>query len=144
MPVRRRLARGRPPLGPRAESSHLRAERGGGRRAHHVPPGADRGERNWDYWFTWIRDATLTLISLFILGYVEEADAVKGWLENTGAGRPEDLQIMYGIGGERFLPEIELAHLAGHRGSAPVRVGNAAVKQLQLDAYGQILEAAYL
>ena len=102
------------------------------------------GARNWDYRYTWIRDCTLTLISLFVLGYDEEADAFKWWLERTGAGRPEDLQIMYGIGGERFLPEVELVHLAGHRGSAPVRVGNAAVKQLQLDAYGQILEAAYL
>ena len=102
------------------------------------------GERNWDYRYTWIRDATLTLASLFALGFTEEADAFKYWLERTGAGRPEDLQIMYGIGGERSLPEMELTHLAGHRGSRPVRVGNAAVKQLQLDAYGQILEAAYL
>ena len=102
------------------------------------------GERNWDYRFTWIRDATLTLISLFILGFTDEADAFKRWLESAGAGRPEDLQIMYGIGGERLLPEFELDHLAGHHGSRPVRVGNAAVKQLQLDSYGQILEAAYL
>jgi GH15 family glucan-1,4-alpha-glucosidase len=102
------------------------------------------GERNWDYRFTWIRDATLTLTSLFVLGFVDEADAFKLWLERTGAGRPEDLQIMYGIGGERALPEIVIPHLAGHRGSAPVRIGNGAVKQMQLDAYGQILEAAYL
>jgi GH15 family glucan-1,4-alpha-glucosidase len=102
------------------------------------------GERNWDYRYTWIRDATLTLISLFILGFTDEAAAFKLWLERTGAGRPEDLQIMYGIGGERSLPEFELPHLAGHRRSEPVRVGNAAVKQLQLDAYGQLLEAAYL
>jgi GH15 family glucan-1,4-alpha-glucosidase len=102
------------------------------------------GERNWDYRYTWIRDATLTLISLVILGFGEEAAAFKGWLERTGAGRPQDLQIMYGIGGERSLPELTLAHLAGHRGSAPVRVGNGAVKQLQLDCYGQLLEAAYL
>jgi GH15 family glucan-1,4-alpha-glucosidase len=102
------------------------------------------GERNWDYRYTWIRDATLTLTSLFTLGFREEADDFKFWLERTGAGRPEDLQIMYGIGGERFLPELQLPHLAGHRGSRPVRIGNGAVKQLQLDAYGQILEAAYL
>ncbi len=102
------------------------------------------GERNWDYRFTWIRDATLTLTSLFVLGYRDEADQFKLWLERTGAGRPADLQIMYGICGERALPERELPHLAGHRVSAPVRVGNGAVKQLQLDAYGQILEAAYL
>jgi len=102
------------------------------------------GGRNWDYRYTWIRDATLTLTSLFVLGFRDEADDFKHWLERTGSGRPEDLQIMYGIGGERSLPEIELRHLAGHRGSAPVRIGNGAVKQMQLDAYGQILEAAYL
>jgi GH15 family glucan-1,4-alpha-glucosidase len=102
------------------------------------------GERNWDYRYTWVRDATLTLISLFVLGFRDEADAFKTWLERTGAGRPEDLQIMYGIGGERSLPELELGHLSGHRGSVPVRVGNAAVKQMQLDCYGQILEAGYL
>ncbi len=100
--------------------------------------------RNWDYRFTWIRDATLTLTSLFVLGFRDEADDFKVWLERTGAGRPQDIQIMYGIGGERSLPEIELTHLAGHRDSAPVRIGNGAVKQMQLDAYGQILEAAYL
>ena len=102
------------------------------------------GTRNWDYRYTWIRDATLTLTSLFILGLVDEAVAFKGWIERTGAGRPQDLQIMYGIEGERFLPEIELDHLGGHRGSRPVRVGNGAVKQLQLDSFGQLLEAAYL
>lgn len=102
------------------------------------------GERNWDYRFTWIRDATLMLISLFVLGFTDEADDFKRWLERTGAGRPEDLQIMYGIGGERSLPESVLGHLDGHRRSAPVRIGNAAVKQLQLDSYGQILEAAWL
>jgi GH15 family glucan-1,4-alpha-glucosidase len=102
------------------------------------------GERNWDYRYTWIRDATLTLISLFVLGFTEEADAFKRWLERTGAGRPEDLQIVYGVGGERFLPELVLPQLRGHYRSAPVRIGNAAVKQLQLDSFGQILEAAYL
>ena len=107
-------------------------------------PEAIGGARNWDYRYTWIRDATLTLTSMFVLGFTEEADAFKEWLERTGAGRPEDLQIMYGIGGERSLPELELSSLDGHRGSKPVRVGNGAVKQMQLDAYGQILEAAYL
>jgi GH15 family glucan-1,4-alpha-glucosidase len=102
------------------------------------------GGRNWDYRYTWIRDATLTLTSLFALGFQEEAGAFKAWLERTGAGRPEDLQIMYGVGGERSLPEIELGHLAGHRDSAPVRIGNGAVKQMQLDCYGQIIEAGYL
>lgn len=102
------------------------------------------GSRNWDYRYTWIRDATLALTALFVLGYEGEARAFKVWLERTGAGRPEDLQIMYGVGGERLLPEIELRHLAGHRGSKPVLIGNAAVEQVQLDSYGQILEAASL
>ncbi|HZQ84349.1 MAG TPA: glycoside hydrolase family 15 protein [Acidimicrobiales bacterium] len=102
------------------------------------------GERNWDYRYTWIRDATLTLISLFVLGFTDEAAAFKRWLERTGAGRPRDLQIMYGICGERSLPEMEVPHLAGHRDSGPVRIGNGAVKQLQLDCYGQLLEAGYL
>ena len=79
-----------------------------------------------------------------MLGFRDEADEFKTWLERTGAGRPQDLQIMYGILGERSLPERELPHLVGHRGSAPVRLGNGAVKQMQLDAYGQILEAGYL
>jgi GH15 family glucan-1,4-alpha-glucosidase len=102
------------------------------------------GERNWDYRYTWIRDATLTLISLFALGVRDEADAFKFWLERTSAGRPQDLQIMYGVGGERFLPELTLDHLAGHAGSAPVRIGNGAAKQRQLDVYGQLIQSAYL
>ena len=102
------------------------------------------GERNWDYRYTWIRDATLTLTSLFVLGLRSEAAAFKAWLERTGAGRPQDLQIMYGVEGERMLPEVVLDHLGGHHGSRPVRVGNGAVKQLQLDSYGQLLESAYL
>ena len=99
------------------------------------------GGRNWDYRFTWIRDATLTLASLALLGYIGEAAAFKGWLERTGAGRPEDLQIMYRVTGERLLPELELAHLRGHRDSAPVRIGNGAAGQVQLDSLGQLLEA---
>jgi GH15 family glucan-1,4-alpha-glucosidase len=102
------------------------------------------GGRNWDYRYTWIRDATLTLISLFVLGFTDEAASFKHWLERTGAGRPRDLQIMYGICGERSLPELELAHLRGHRDSGPVRIGNGAVKQLQLDCYGQLLQAGWL
>ncbi len=102
------------------------------------------GGRNWDYRFTWIRDATMTLASLALLGYIGEAAAFKGWLERTGAGRPEDLQIMYRVTGERLLPEIELAHLDGHRSSGPVRIGNGAAGQVQLDSLGQLLEAGYL
>ncbi len=102
------------------------------------------GSRNWDYRYTWIRDATLTLTALFVLGLRSEAEAFKAWIERSGAGRPQDLQIMYGVAGERMLPEVELDHLLGHAGSRPVRIGNGAVKQLQLDSYGQLLEAAYL
>ncbi|HEX9682824.1 MAG TPA: glycoside hydrolase family 15 protein [Acidimicrobiales bacterium] len=102
------------------------------------------GPRNWDYRFTWIRDATLTLASLALLGYLPEADAFKGWLERVGAGRPDRLQIMYRVTGERLLPELVLGHLSGHRDSAPVRIGNGAAGQLQLDSLGQLVEAAYL
>jgi GH15 family glucan-1,4-alpha-glucosidase len=102
------------------------------------------GERNWDYRYTWIRDGTLTLISLFSLGIREEAEAFKFWMERTSAGRCEDLQIMYGITGERRLPELELTHLSGHRDSRPVRIGNGAATQRQLDCYGQLVQSAYL
>ena len=102
------------------------------------------GERNWDYRYTWIRDTTLTLISMLVLGYRPEADAFRQWLRRTSSGRAQDLQIMYGIDGRRSLPEIELSHLRGHRDSKPVRIGNGAVKQLQLDAYGSILQAVYV
>ena len=102
------------------------------------------GARNWDYRFTWLRDTSLTLISLLVLGYREEADAFRHWMRRTSSGRAEDVQIMYGIRGHRTLPEVELLHLAGHRGSRPVRIGNGAAKQLQLDVYGELLEAAWL
>jgi GH15 family glucan-1,4-alpha-glucosidase len=102
------------------------------------------GVRNWDYRFTWLRDASLTLISLLVLGYRDEADAFRNWLRRTSAGRAEDVQIMYGIQGHRLLPEMELAHLEGYQGSRPVRIGNGAVKQLQLDVPGELLEAAWL
>jgi GH15 family glucan-1,4-alpha-glucosidase len=102
------------------------------------------GMRNWDYRYTWLRDTALTLISLMLLGYQEEAIAFRHWLARTSAGRVEDLQIMYDIRGHRLLPELELPHLEGHRGSRPVRIGNGAVKQLQLDVFGEMLEAAWL
>lgn len=102
------------------------------------------GERNWDYRYTWLRDTALTLISLMLLGYQEEAIAFRRWLGRTSAGRVEDIQIMYDIRGHRLLPELELTHLEGHRGSRPVRVGNGAVKQLQLDVFGEVMEAAWL
>ncbi|MFA5889589.1 MAG: glycoside hydrolase family 15 protein [Actinomycetota bacterium] len=102
------------------------------------------GGRNWDYRYTWIRDATMALSSLVALGFRHEAEAFRSWLERATAGRAQNLQIMYGVEGERHLPEMELPHLTGHRNSAPVRIGNAAAVQTQLDVYGQILDAAYL
>ena len=101
------------------------------------------GERNWDYRYSWLRDSALTINALFMLGYTEEAQDYMTWLRRTTAGSAKELQIMYGAGGERFLPEIELVHLDGYRGSRPVRVGNAAAEQFQLDVYGEMLDAAW-
>jgi GH15 family glucan-1,4-alpha-glucosidase len=101
------------------------------------------GGRNWDYRFCWLRDATLTLRAMLGAGYLEEALAWRGWLLRAIAGDPADLQIMYGIAGERRLYERELEWLPGFEGSLPVRVGNAASEQLQVDVYGELLDAAY-
>ena len=102
------------------------------------------GIRNWDYRLTWLRDGALTLYALFTLGYVDEAHAFMAWLKRTTAGHADDLQAVYGVGGERFLPEIEATWLDGYRGSRPVRVGNAAADQFQLDVYGYLLDTAWL
>ncbi|MFI8932500.1 glycoside hydrolase family 15 protein [Streptomyces sp. NPDC053474] len=102
------------------------------------------GCRNWDYRFTWLRDAAITLVSLLRCGYREEARAWREWLLRAVAGDPENLQIMYGVAGERELPERELPWLAGYEGSGPVRIGNAAATQWQLDVYGEVIEALYL
>ncbi|WP_328297086.1 glycoside hydrolase family 15 protein [Streptomyces sp. NBC_00435] len=102
------------------------------------------GVRNWDYRYCWLRDSTLTLGSLVATGYLEEARAWRAWLLRAVAGDPADLQIMYGIGGERRIPESELPWLKGYASSAPVRVGNAAVDQLQLDVYGEVLDSLYV
>jgi len=102
------------------------------------------GERNWDYRFCWLRDATMTLEGLLYSGFVEEAKAWREWLLRAVAGDPADLQIMYGIGGERRLLEYTLDWLPGFAGSSPVRVGNAAVGQFQLDVYGEVMDALHL
>ncbi|MFD4587399.1 glycoside hydrolase family 15 protein [Streptomyces sp. NPDC058423] len=102
------------------------------------------GVRNWDYRYTWLRDAAITLSSLLRTGYREEARAWREWLLRAVAGDPENLQIMYGIAGERELGEAELDWLPGYEGSAPVRVGNGAANQLQLDVYGEVTEALHL
>ncbi|MFF8396470.1 glycoside hydrolase family 15 protein [Streptomyces sp. NPDC016172] len=99
------------------------------------------GVRNWDYRYCWLRDSTLTLNALLAAGYQEEAEAWRNWLLRAVAGDPADLQIMYGVAGERRLPEFELPWLSGFLGSAPVRIGNDAVKQLQLDVYGEVMDS---
>ena len=101
------------------------------------------GVRNWDYRFCWLRDAALTLLAMLNAGYVDEADAWRGWLLRAVAGDPAELQIMYGIAGERRLEELDLDWLPGFADSKPVRVGNAASKQLQLDVFGEVLDALY-
>jgi GH15 family glucan-1,4-alpha-glucosidase len=102
------------------------------------------GVRNWDYRYTWLRDAAITLSSLLRTGYREEARAWREWLLRAVAGDPENLQIMYGIAGERELGEAELDWLPGYENSGPVRVGNGAAHQLQLDVYGEVIEALHL
>ena len=102
------------------------------------------GERNWDYRFSWLRDSALTLNALFALGYDEEARAYVDWLKRTTAGRASELQIMYGVGGERLLPEVELDWLEGYRGSKPVRIGNGAYSQFQLDVFGELLDTVWV
>jgi len=101
------------------------------------------GLRNWDYRFCWVRDATLTLLALMGGGFYDEAGAWRDWLVRAVAGSPQQLQIMYGIAGERRLLEWEVPWLDGYEGSRPVRVGNAAHAQLQLDVYGEMMDALY-
>jgi GH15 family glucan-1,4-alpha-glucosidase len=106
------------------------------------------GSRNWDYRYTWMRDAAFTLYALLRLGFSEEAAAFMAWLQDRVRHAPEresgPLQIMYGIDGRQDLPEEELFHLEGYMGSAPVRIGNAAATQLQLDIYGELMDSVYL
>jgi GH15 family glucan-1,4-alpha-glucosidase len=101
------------------------------------------GTRNWDYRFCWLRDATLTLVAMLRAGYRDEAQAWQEWLLRAVAGDPADVQIMYGPAGERRLDELVVEWLPGFAGSRPVRVGNAASTQLQLDVYGELLDASY-
>ena len=102
------------------------------------------GPRNWDYRYCWLRDATFTLQALLGTGFVDEARAWREWLVRAVAGDPADLQIMYGVDGRRRLPEFELPWLAGYQSSGPVRVGNAAAAQLQLDVWGEVLDGLHL
>ncbi len=102
------------------------------------------GVRNWDYRYCWLRDATFTLYALMAGGYTEEAAAWRDWLTNAVAGTPEQIQIMYGVAGERRLTELELDWLPGYENSRPVRIGNAATKQHQLDVYGEVMDALHV
>jgi GH15 family glucan-1,4-alpha-glucosidase len=106
-------------------------------------PEALGGVRNWDYRYCWLRDATLTLLAFVRAGYTEEASAWRDWLLRAVAGSPADVQILYGVAGERRLTELELPWLDGYEGSRPVRIGNGATDQRQLDVYGEIVDAFY-
>jgi GH15 family glucan-1,4-alpha-glucosidase len=101
------------------------------------------GARNWDYRYCWLRDATLTLLALMNAGYYDEAKAWRDWLLRAAAGSPEQMQIMYGVAGERRLAEWEVPWLSGYEGSRPVRIGNAAAGQLQLDVFGELMDALH-
>jgi len=101
------------------------------------------GVRNWDYRFCWLRDATFTLYALMSAGYEDEASAWRDWLVRAIAGSPADMQVMYGCGGERRLPEFKLDWLPGYEGAWPVRIGNAAVDQFQLDVFGEVMDALH-
>jgi len=102
------------------------------------------GVRNWDYRYTWLRDATMTLEALLSAGFTEEAHSWKRWLLRAIAGSPRELQIMYGVAGERRLPEYELEWLGGYESSQPVRVGNAAAGQLQIDVFGEVMDSLFI
>lgn len=102
------------------------------------------GVRNWDYRFCWLRDATFTLHALMVGGYTEEACAWREWLINSVAGKPSEIQLMYGLAGERRLNELEIGWLPGYEGSYPVRIGNAAYNQHQLDVYGEVMDSLHL
>ncbi len=101
------------------------------------------GSRNWDYRYCWLRDATFTLYALLVAGYTEEAQAWREWLLRAVAGEPQKLQIMYGLAGERRLSEMEIPWLKGYEASTPVRIGNAAHGQFQLDVYGEVMDAMH-
>jgi len=106
-------------------------------------PEAIGGSRNWDYRYCWLRDSALTLYALLNAGYREEAEAWRQWLLRSAAGHPKQLHIMYGIAGERWMPENEVPWLPGYEGSLPVRIGNEAIDQVQLDVYGELVETLH-
>jgi GH15 family glucan-1,4-alpha-glucosidase len=101
------------------------------------------GERNWDYRYCWLRDATFTLQAFMHLGYYDEARAWRDWIMRAIAGSPDQVQIMYGVGGERWLPELIVPWLPGYENSSPVRIGNEAHRQLQIDVFGEVADAMF-
>ena len=101
------------------------------------------GRRNWDYRFSWIRDSCFAVNSLAEVGYVNEANGFRRFIERSAAGSADQFQIVFGLGGERWLPENEIERLEGYRGAKPVRVGNDAWRQSQLDSYGDLLDLVY-
>ncbi|MDH2077277.1 glycoside hydrolase family 15 protein [Pseudomonas atacamensis] len=110
-------------------------------------PETPGGERNWDYRYTWIRDASFTVYAFMRLGFVDEANHYMQWLRGRVSdccGKPMKLNILYAIDGQQELPETELAHLSGHGGAQPVRIGNGAYDQIQLDIFGELMDAVYL
>ena len=106
-------------------------------------PESPGGSRNWDYRYSWIRDSAFSMRSLAAIGFTAEAEGFQRFIERSAAGSARQMQIMYGVGGERRLPEVTLDHLEGYRGAKPVRVGNAASNQFQLDAYGEVVNLAW-
>jgi GH15 family glucan-1,4-alpha-glucosidase len=106
-------------------------------------PETPGGVRNWDYRYSWVRDSTFTVSSLETLGFRAEADGFRRFIERSSAGSADDLQIMYGVDGNRRMPELILESLEGYRGAKPVRIGNKASRQIQLDVYGELLELAW-
>ena len=140
------LARDGQPLRPAAQAPDLRAHRRPRGRTDHQPPRIDRRTARWDYRYCWIRDAAFSLYGLLRVGFTDEAGAFMRWLEQRCHERTPDgpLQIMYGLHGEHQLEELSLGHLEGYRQSSPVRIGNGAFNQLQLDIYGELMDSVYL
>src|SRR5690606_1429701 len=99
--------------------------------------------RNWDYRYCWLRDSAITLYALLNAGYRHEAEAWRQWLLRATTGRPDQLHILYGVAGERWIPEMTIPWLPGYEGSLPVRIGNEALGQLQLDVYGELMDTLH-
>jgi GH15 family glucan-1,4-alpha-glucosidase len=122
---------------------HIDDREGGGGPLDPPLPEQLGGQRNWDYRYCWLRDATFTLMAFMSAGYREEAQSWRAWLQRSVAGSPNQLQIMYGLSRERQLTEWEVPWLPGYQNAAPVRIGNAASTQLQLDVYGELIDTIY-